>query len=604
MPTMQISGLASGLDTENVIKQLMEIERRPVTLLEQRKADLNLEYSAWGDVRTRLTSLQSPLTTLKLSSTFTAKKATSSNESILTATAGANAQSGVYSITVDRLAKAHMVASDVVGGNFLEDTFTSAAKIDLDPAKTTAYVDYNAGLVKLGAAAPYTSGKAVESVNVTTDAGGSPLNLTKFRFYANASVPAGTAINYYYSTDGGTTWTLIADPGTTGTEATLGTAATQLKFKAEFTTTDSNVTPILYDYRFEDISKTFEGTFKINGKSITVPAGTTSLTAIRDLINQANAGVTASVIDNQLVITSNTTGTGGRIIFEDDPVTDILTKLGILKADDTIKNEKQPAQDAQFSLNGVAVTRHTNTISDLLTGVTISLKDTTASPVTLTVANDTEATISAIQAFVDQYNSVMDFLATKMGKTATGKPAELFGDPTAARIQQQLKQLVTDRVAGLTGKYTSLADIGITTEDTTASLGFSQAGKLTIDTAKLQAALEDDPGAVAVLFNSNTGTVKGVAVRLASYVDSLVKYGTGVGAGIINNRQNMISEQMKDLEEQIARWEDRLALREERLWRQFTTLEQALSTMQAQGTWLSSQILTLPGFQAARSNSR
>ncbi|TDA65480.1 MAG: hypothetical protein D9V47_13430 [Clostridia bacterium] len=463
MPTMQISGLASGLDTESIIQELMAIERRPVTLLETRKADLDVEYNAWGDVRTRLTSLQSPLTTLKLSFTFTAKKATSSNESILTASAGTAATPGAYTVEVTSLAKAHVVASA-----------------------------------------------------------------------QGATAPEG-------------------------------------------------------------------GTFAINSQEISVSAGAT-LANVRDAINNAEAGVTAQLIDDRLVITSNTTGTAGTISFSDDPTTNVLEDLGVLVSGSP--NTVQSAADAALTINGLDVIRSTNTITDLIEGVTINLKDTTASPVTLTVASDTEAITGAVQAFVDQYNSVMDFLATKMGKTATGEPAELFGDPTAARIQQQLKQLVTDRVAGLTASYTSLADIGITTADTSATLGFSQAGKLTIDTAKLQAALEDDPDAVAALFNSNTGTTKGVAVRLASYVDSLVKYGTGVGAGVINNKQDMISEQMKDLEDQIARWEDRLALREERLWRQFTALEQALSTMQAQGIWLSSQISSLSGVQASQTSSK
>lgn len=460
MPIMQISGLASGLDTESIIQQLMALERQPVTLLETRKADLDVKYSAWGDVRTRLTSLQSPLTNLKLSSTFTAKKATSSDESVLTASAGTAAAAATYTVEVNSLAKAHIVASA-----------------------------------------------------------------------QGATAPEG-------------------------------------------------------------------GTFTINSVQITVNPNAT-LADVREAINNAGAGVTAQLIDDRLVITSNTTGTAGTISFSDDPTTNVLEDLGVLVSGSP--NTVQAAADAALTINGLDVIRSTNTITDVIEGVTINLKDTTASPVTLTVANDTEAITGAVQAFVDQYNSVMDFLATKMGKTATGEPAELFGDPTAARVQQQLKQLVTDRVAGLTGNYTSLADIGITTADTTAELGFSQAGKLTIDTAKLEAALADDPDAVAALFNSNTDTTKGVAVRLASYVDSLVKYGTGVGAGIINNRQDMISEQMKDLEDQIARWEDRLTMREERLWRQFTALETALSTMQAQGAWLSQQILTLPGFQAANS---
>ncbi|MBC7334834.1 MAG: flagellar hook protein, partial [Clostridia bacterium] len=94
MPTMTISGLASGLDTDEIIRQLMEIERIPVTRLERRKADLEVDKNAWKDIGSRLTNLLGTLTSLKLASTFKAKTAASSNEKVLTATATAAAAAG------------------------------------------------------------------------------------------------------------------------------------------------------------------------------------------------------------------------------------------------------------------------------------------------------------------------------------------------------------------------------------------------------------------------------------------------------------------------------------------------------------------------------
>jgi len=572
MAGLYISGLASGLDTELLIKQLMELESTSVKKLQQRRSTLQIQKDAWHDIYTRLSTLQSKLASLKISSTFQARKAISSDESTFTATADATAATGNYKVRVDKLAQAEIIQSTLLG-SILEDTFIGSSNIDL--SQTTAYVDYNQGKVTLGASAPYDNSNSKEIVSQNKSISG----ISYLRFYANASKPTNTNIKYYYSTDNGTTWIEIADPGSTGTEIYVG-GATQIKFKAVLSTGDSNVTPELFDYRFVEARKV-SGTFKINGREITISNPTSDLTVIRDAINNARAGVTASIVNDKLLLTGDNTGASATIKLEDVSGT-LLTDLGLLSGG--VNNDLQRAQDAEVWVNGLLVKSATNTVTNAIPGVTLTLHKATGIDENLTITNDTAPAVNAIQDFVNQYNSVMDFISTKIGKGG-----DLQGDPTLARIQQTLWKMVTETVEGTSGKYRTLWDIGISTGSVVGSgaLTFDRSGKLALDTTKLTAALEDDPDAVRALFEN--GADKGIAEKLDSYIKGLVRSGDGV----LTTKEKFLEDVMDDIEEQIARLEERLAAKEEQLRKQFAAMEKALSMLQSQGAWLNAQIMGL-----------
>ena len=583
MATLYISGLASGLDTEAIIKQLMEIERVPLNKIQQRKSLLQTQKNAWHDIYTRLINLQGKLSSLRLSSTFTARKAISSNESTFTATASAGAAVGSYRIQVNKLAQAEVVKSNLQG-SILEDTFIGPTNIDL--TQTTAYVDYSQGKVKLGSAAPYTSPQVLVSQPKSVS------GISYLRFYANEYKPTGTDIKYYYaiSTDGGSTWGAwieIPAPGSNGTEIDLtGTGATHIKFKAELSTIDSNITPELLDYRFVEARKV-SGTFRINGREITISTPTTELTVIRDAINNAMAGVTASIVNDQLLVASNNTGVAAAIKLE-EVSGNVLTGLGLLN--NGVNNDLQVAQDAEILVNGLLVKSPTNTVTNAISGVTLNLLKATGVEETLTVSQDTKPAMDAIQALVDQYNSVMDFISTKLGKGG-----DLEGDPALARLQQMLWLRMTEQVEGTTGKYRSLWDIGISTGAPVGSgaLTFDRSGKLTVDMAKLTAALEDDPDAVKALFENTLD--KGIAEKLDAYITSLIRSGDG----ILTAKEQTLQKIMDDLDDQIARLEERLQAKEEQLKKQFAAMEKALALLQSQGAWLSAQIMGLMAYNPA-----
>src|SRR2546427_13068132 len=109
--TASVAGLISGLKTDDLIAQLVQFEKRPILKYQAQQDVLRQHLAAYQEANTRLLAVQTAATTLALSSSFNARTVTSSNDGVLTATAGTGATPGQYTITIDTLAQAHQVVS-------------------------------------------------------------------------------------------------------------------------------------------------------------------------------------------------------------------------------------------------------------------------------------------------------------------------------------------------------------------------------------------------------------------------------------------------------------------------------------------------------------
>lgn len=168
------------------------------------------------------------------------------------------------------------------------------------------------------------------------------------------------------------------------------------------------------------------GTFTINVGSnsfqVTV-SGDDSLNDVMDQINNADGNldsdkqplVEASIIDNTLVLESVNTGASQQLSFIDD--NGVLAELGIVDGSNNIQLELQAAQDAVFKVDSLQITRDTNQIDDVLTGVTLQLEGKLNTKATLTVASDQELIKEKITAFVDQFNHIQDQISQYSGTT-------------------------------------------------------------------------------------------------------------------------------------------------------------------------------------------
>lgn len=455
-------GVGSNLDVNSIVSQLMAIEQQPLTALAKKEASYQAELSAFGTLKSALSTLQATAQSLASASTYTGMLATPSDATILTATATSTAAAGAYSIAVSQLAANHTLRSDV---NYnLADTFKG-------------------GTISI-------------------------------------QVGSGTAVDVSI-TDGST------------------------------------------------------------------------LEGISSAINNANAGVSASIINdgttNRLVLKSGTTGSAGAItiLVNETGTGGTPVPPGIvqkLKDFETKTVEVQAASDAIFSVNSLQITRSSNTISDVISGVTLNLTKagTIGSPVTtnLTVARNTSSSQGAIVAFVSAYNAAVKNLQSISAYDAVNKKASILtGDSTVRSIQSRLSSLVQTNVSNLAGGIGRLSDIGITVQSD---------GTLSTNVAKLQAALTDTSKDVAGLFTSTTTTNKGIAVRFNETLESVVG-----SSGLINGRTEGITRSIKDIGSRREVLNRRLIDIEARYREQFTRLDTLLSSMNKTSAFLTQQLASI-----------
>jgi len=244
------------------------------------------------------------------------------------------------------------------------------------------------------------------------------------------------------------------------------------------------------------------GSFAVQGVTINVTAAD-SLQDIASAINQqkATTGVTASIIksgasDYRLVLTAVDTGaTGFTLTGADLDAAGPLAGLNLGAAGQTnARQNLQAAQDAQVTIDGLLVTRSSNTISDALAGVTLNLKQADpATTVTMNIDIDRQALQASVQSFVDAYNAVQDFINQQFAFDAkTGKGGVLAGDAMLRNIQSALASSLLTTVPGIAaGKPDSLVRIGVEPDDK---------GRLQINSSLFDNYLNNDPAAIRDLF--------------------------------------------------------------------------------------------------------
>lgn len=307
-------------------------------------------------------------------------------------------------------------------------------------------------------------------------------------------------------------------------------------------------------------------------ETVTVDASTT-ITSLRDSIDALNAGVTASVVNDgsptdpyKLIISSDTTGTAnGVTITVNDTTLTFPTTL-------------QAATDASFSVDGLTYTRSTNSVSDVITGVTLNLKaQDPAKTVTLNVNRDTTSVQKKITALVENYNAVISYIRANNRYDSNIKlGGPFFGDGAARSVQDDLRRVMSSAVAGLPGTMNRLVHAGITSD---------KEGVFSVDSAKLASALSSNFNDVVNMFTdtSATKTTKGFGGLVYDMANSI----TDAVDGRITNRKNGLSKNITNIEKDITNKEAQLAAYEERIRGQFTALETMLANLRSQSSFLA-----------------
>ena len=349
--------------------------------------------------------------------------------------------------------------------------------------------------------------------------------------------------------------------------------------------------------------------FMISGQTVSIGA-TESLTSLEGKINTAAESmpaadrVTATIIAGHLVLTR--VNTGAADISVSDGVGTPLQKLGILNIGGEYKNELVPPEDALFTVNGMAVTRSSNTgLTDVIQNITLNLlqKTETDQTLTLTVGHDREAVRTAILNFVEKYNAAAAKLKEvgkielsgtgSSGATVEGK-GELYNDSLVREIYTNIRKQATSSkypylnpvnasytYKELSGTCDSLSDLGIGT--------IGEENQLSVnDEERLDSMLGKHFDQVEQLFrgvfDSSMGYAHGVASDFQKYSDSV----SASMLGAIARRSSSLGDQSDALNTTITKMEEDVAAYEQSLWEQFSVMENAVSKMQADLQWLQS----------------
>jgi flagellar hook-associated protein 2 len=441
MPTSS-PGIGSGLDVNSIVSQLVELERRPIAVLQEKKTKLNTQLSSFGLLQSYMANVQSAAAQLSRADFWTKNVGSSSDAAAVSVTALASAVPASYSIDVLSLATAQSLST------------------------------------------------AVGAITDASNMGAGTITITR----GTASIP------------------------------------------------------------------------------ITVADGT-SLAALRTQINAAQAGVTAAIIQDganpRLVLTGQNTGAANAVTVAVTGATGQLNAL-IYPAGMT---QDRPAADAVLRINGLQISSASNTLSNVVDGLSLTLAKITTSPVQLTISNDKATIRKGITDFVSAYNEISRYLATQTKYDETSKAAgALQGDSSAVGLLNRLRGLQQQTSAAST-VFDRLGDLG---------LELQRDGLIKVNDSKLDAALAN-PAEVARAF---TTLQTGFGHRFKALSDGVLSTD-----GLLTTRTNGLRDSISRNDKDQKRLEERVARVQERLTRQYSALDNSLNRLNGLGSYVEQQII-------------
>lgn len=443
MASITTLGVGSGLPLDSLLTQLEAAEKEKLTPITTQKTNNTAKITAFGAVSSALSSLQTSISALKLSKTFTPITATSSGTGVVVASS-ANALAGSYQVKVNTLATAHNVATQGI-------------------ADKTAGLS-GAGTLKVGIA-----GKEVD---------------------------------------------------------------------------------------------------------ITIAEGS-SLETIRNQINNASgAGVTASIVNTgdaanpyKLSIVSKTTGTDSQVSMAFTGTGDLTTLLSD-GAHGGSMTQVQAASNATLEVNGMSISSQSNTVSEAIQGVTLTLK-TPGTTQTVDVAKDDSAVKNSIKTFVDAYNAYVNVTKTQTAfNEDPTKSGKLLGDATLRGIKATISTALNTQQ---TGDFTIMSQFGIK---------LTPEGTLQIDDDKLTESLTKNPDGITSFF---TGT-DGFATRMDKALSNIL-----ATDGALDTATKGLTKANTSLDDQSARMSESIAATVERYRTQFAAMDSLVASGKSTMSYLSEQ---------------
>jgi flagellar hook-associated protein 2 len=320
--------------------------------------------------------------------------------------------------------------------------------------------------------------------------------------------------------------------------------------------------------------------------SVTVDGSNDTVAGIAAAINSAsgNPGIEASVVTGSdgahLLLSSSLTGASNTIQVAETDGGTALSSLTYGSGNTANYTQQTAAQDAEFSVAGVAYTSASNTVTDALSGVTLNLVGPTAAATTLSVSTNDTTVESNIQSLVSAYNTLQGTFASLGSYDSTTSTAgPMMGDALLSGIQSQIRSALYSIVDTGSSTYNSLASIGITTNSD---------GTLSVNGATLSAALSSDFSAVSALFSGSSG----IATTLNSQINANLAAG-----GSIDSRSQTLVQQENALTQQSNQLQQQMSALSASLTQQYSALNTLLSSLQTTSSYLTQAFASLPQVQ-------
>lgn len=523
MAVQRITGLASGIDYESMIKQLMKAEQAPVDKLKQQKQVFQWQEEIFRDINKSLSELKDAAFNMKLSSSYKVFNTTSSDNTVVTASGTNTAAEGTYKIVVKQLATTAEMAS---AGTVSPDLVSNAPVTVFDMTGKDFYVTVD-GVQKhiawIASEGGYTD------INQLKDGLQAKIDNAFGANQVAVTVEGGNTIKFA-SADSTYKSSIVLSDGTTAN------ALTDLHFDdyaRSLITTDTQ----LKDLKFSDgaggvrtLSFDTDGKLKftINGRDFEVKNTDTLQTLFTTVNSDADADVSMGydASKDMIYIRRKESGAGKDITFTDGAGSNFSTAVGL--------GATTPGENAiiDFTDNRGLFTAGIEKASNNFTiaGINVTLLKEEAVPTekTITVSKDVNAVYDKIKAFVDKYNEVMSKVNTKLNENkdydyqpltddqkekmedteieqweTKAKTGLVGSDIILEGVVRDLRYSMTNAVVGASANFDQLGEFGITTG------GYRENGMLYIDESKLKQAISENPDEVMNFFSFNPPDLKG-----------------------------------------------------------------------------------------------
>jgi flagellar hook-associated protein 2 len=621
----RISGMATGMDTDSIVKKLMDVERMPLNRLQQNQQKqmwLIDSYRQWNS--DLFTFRSNTLFNMKLSGTFNTFDVDTSQTNSVSAKASSSAVAGTYSMSVKQLAESasiigHKVKIDTTkslgdasqGIRQLTADTTISVKVYNDPTNPTVFQTADIDVK--------TTDKindVVARINTATDDSGKSLGLQAM-YDENLQ-------QFIVKTKNSGAETKI-DLSMNNSAESQAFLSKTLGIGDKASVTGDNVTlPVTITTGTNDVLTIDLGGW--GSSTILLNQGTYS--SPQELVQEINKQIStngklatniSAIVDEfgKIKLTSSATGSQSSLSISGTGTT-AIGMAGPTSSTGAIGTLVANGKNADIIFNGEQI----NTLSSnnvTLLGIDFTLKsptvDASGNPITssVTVSQNIDTTVNNIKDFVDKYNDLLDRMTKSTSEAIykdflplldeqrsemTEKQIELWegkaksgllrGDSIMSNLINKMRNEMSSIVSN-GSSYNSLASIGI------SSRNYQDKGKLYIDETKLKEALEKDPDAIQKLFSQNGDTSKGtngLINRLSDVMNEGIKNLTTKAGSSGNSQfdQSVIGKLLSRMQSDITRQNDRLAKKEDQYYRQFAAMEAAVEKFNQQGSWLFSQM--------------